>query len=191
MWLDTEGKRIQAHGGSIFCENDTYYWYGENKEKTDGVSDIWHWGVRMYASHDLYNWEDLGVIIPPDLEDETSPLHPTSQMDRPHILYNRDTKKYVCWLKIMQKDGSNAKILPLLTWMSDQLETGRHLSDVVRDAALRAHFCEEMADVFMYLTDVLLCCGVQADEFEAAYREKMERNLKRDFPGEHQNYLKE
>ena len=106
VWLDTEGKRIQAHGGSIFCENDTYYWYGENKEKTDGVSDIWHWGVRMYASHDLYNWEDLGVIIPPDLEDETSPLHPTSQMDRPHILYNRDTKKYVCWLKIMQKDGT-------------------------------------------------------------------------------------
>ena len=60
VWLDTEGKRIQAHGGSIFCENDTYYWYGENKEKTDGVSDIWHWGVRMYASHDLYNWEHYG-----------------------------------------------------------------------------------------------------------------------------------
>ena len=61
---------------------------------------------------------------------------------------------------------------------------------VVRDAELRAHFCEEMADVFMYLTDVLLCCGVQPEEFEAAYREKMERNLNRDFPGEHRNYLK-
>ena len=66
----------------------------------------------------------------------------------------------------------------------------RGAKEVTRDAALRAHFCEEMADVFMYLTDVLLCCGVKPEEFESAYREKMERNLKRDFPGEHRNYLK-
>lgn len=38
--LNTEGKRIQAHGGSVFYENGTYYWYGENKEKTDGKSNI-------------------------------------------------------------------------------------------------------------------------------------------------------
>ena len=62
---------------------------------------------------------------------------------------------------------------------------------VVRDAELRAHFCEEMADVFMYLTDVLLCCGVTAEEFDAAYRAKADRNLKRDFPKEHQAYLRE
>jgi len=62
---------------------------------------------------------------------------------------------------------------------------------VVQDDALRAHFCEEMADVFMYLTDVLLCCGVTAEEFEKAYRAKADRNLKRDFPKEHQNYLKD
>jgi len=105
-WLDTEGKRIQAHGGSIFYENGTYYFYGENKEKTDGKTNLWHWGVRMYESKDLYNWKDLGLIIPPDLDDPTSPLHPTSQMDRPHIIYNKETKKYVCWLKIMQPDGT-------------------------------------------------------------------------------------
>ena len=34
--LDTEGKRIQAHGGAIFHEGGVYYWYGENKEHTDG-----------------------------------------------------------------------------------------------------------------------------------------------------------
>ena len=62
---------------------------------------------------------------------------------------------------------------------------------VVRDAALRAHFCEEMADVFMYLTDVLICCGVTAEEFEQAYQAKADRNLKRDFPKEHQAYLQD
>ncbi len=109
VWLDTNGARIQAHGGSIFYENGTYYWYGENKERTDGRSDIWHWGVRMYASKDLYNWEDLGLIIPPDETNPDSPIHPTSQMDRPHIIYNQATKKYVCWLKIMEKDGSQTE----------------------------------------------------------------------------------
>ena len=62
---------------------------------------------------------------------------------------------------------------------------------VVDDDAVRAHFCEEMADVFMYLTDVLLCCGVKAEEFERAYRAKADRNLKRDFPEEHRAYLKD
>ena len=62
---------------------------------------------------------------------------------------------------------------------------------VVADEGVRAHFCEEMADVFMYLTDVLLCCGVTAEEFDRAYREKAQRNLCRDFPREHGDYLKE
>ena len=111
-WFDTEGKRIQAHGGSVIYVDGTYYFYGENKEKTDGKSDIWHWGVRCYSSKDLYNWTDLGVIIPPDLEDETSPLHPSQGMDRPHIIYNEKTKKFVCWLKIMRKgDIQNEAVL--------------------------------------------------------------------------------
>ena len=62
---------------------------------------------------------------------------------------------------------------------------------IVHDAGLRAHFCEEMADVFMYLTDVLLCCGVTAEEFEQAYQAKAQRNMERDFPKEHSNFLKD
>ncbi len=97
VWLDTNGKRIQAHGGSVRFENGTYYWYGENKEFTDGKNGVWTWGVRCYSSRDLYNWRDEGLIIPPDLQDKDSPLHPSSMLDRPHILYNARTKKYVCW----------------------------------------------------------------------------------------------
>ncbi len=107
-WLDTSGKRIQAHGGSIFFENGLYYWYGENKEFTDPDKNIWHWGVRCYRSTDLYNWEDLGIIIPPE-DNPNSSLHPSSCMDRPHIIYNKRTKKYVCWLKIMHTDGTQSE----------------------------------------------------------------------------------
>ena len=35
VWLDTNGNRIQAHGGSLIYLDGVYYWYGENKEKTD------------------------------------------------------------------------------------------------------------------------------------------------------------
>lgn len=101
QWLDTGGKPIQAHGFSLFYKDGLYYWYGENKEKTDGKGSIWHWGVRCYTSHDLYNWEDRGLIIPPQPDDLQSPLHPTYCMDRPHIVYCTKTGKYVAWLKIM------------------------------------------------------------------------------------------
>lgn len=108
VWLDTDGKRIQAHGGSIITVGNTFYWYGENKEKTTGKNRIWHWGVRCYSSKDLYNWKDEGIIIPPEPEDTSSPLHPYAMMDRPHILYNENTEKYVAWLKIMGEKASFA-----------------------------------------------------------------------------------
>jgi len=100
VWLDDDGKRIHAHGGKVFYENGIFYWYGENKEKTDGKNGIWTYGIRCYSSRDLYNWKDEGLIIPPNLEDMNSPLHPNKHIDRPHIIYNEKTKKYVCWIKI-------------------------------------------------------------------------------------------
>lgn len=102
--LDTQGKRIEAHGGGVLRVGDTFFLYGENKEKSVEGADIWHWGVRAYASTDLVVWADQGYIIPPVLDDISSPLHPTSQMDRPHILYNERTGKFVAWLKIVGHD---------------------------------------------------------------------------------------
>ncbi|MCD8013701.1 MAG: family 43 glycosylhydrolase [Lachnospiraceae bacterium] len=111
IWLDTEGKRIHAHGGSVFYKDGIYYWYGENKEFTDPKKNIWHWGVRCYKSKDLYNWDDCGIIIPPNEKDDNSSLHPTACMDRPHIIHNARTQKYVCWLKIMNRDGSQTETI--------------------------------------------------------------------------------
>lgn len=101
VWLDTKGEPIQVRGGSIIQVGDTFYWYGENKERTTGKDKIWHWGMRMYSSTDLYNWKDLGPFIPPVPNDPASPLHPFQFADRPHILHNRRTGKYVCWIKFL------------------------------------------------------------------------------------------
>lgn len=46
VWLDTSGKPIQVRGSSIIQVGDTFFWYGENKERTTGRDRIWHWGMR-------------------------------------------------------------------------------------------------------------------------------------------------
>ena len=103
-WYDTEGNLIQAHAGAIIYAEGRFFWYGENKEGVTGratgdVCPIWHQGVRLYSSDDLYNWKNEGVIAI-DREHKESPFYPGRIMDRPHILYNEKTKKYVLWAKI-------------------------------------------------------------------------------------------
>jgi hypothetical protein len=103
-WQDTDGKGVHAHGGSVLHHDNAFYWYGENKERTTPGSGIWHWGVRMYRSTDLYNWDDLGVVVPPVEDDPESPLHPAQFADRPHIV-RRPDGGWVCWIKVMTKAG--------------------------------------------------------------------------------------
>lgn len=99
VWRDTEGKRIQTHGGALYYEDGIYYWYGENKDRTDGNCTVWTWGIRVYRSKDLYNWEDLGLMIEPILDNPNSGLYSEKHVDRPHILKCEKTGKYVCWIK--------------------------------------------------------------------------------------------
>ncbi|MBQ5341016.1 MAG: family 43 glycosylhydrolase [Oscillospiraceae bacterium] len=121
QWLDTNGRPIQAHGFTVFFDEKSgmYYWFGENKEYTTGGKNntLWTYGVRLYTSKDLDNWEDRGLIIEPS-DDLDSPLHPTYQADRPHIIYNEKTGKYVCWIKIMA--GEISQFMTILT--ADDLE---------------------------------------------------------------------
>jgi hypothetical protein len=111
VWLDTGGKPIQAHGGSILQVGTLYYWYGENKEFTTGKTEVYTWGVRCYSSTDLYNWDDLGLIIPPNVDDRHSPLHPAAGLDRPHILHNARTGKFVCWIKLLLGNQQTRAVL--------------------------------------------------------------------------------
>ena len=108
FWYDDNNKRIHAHGGSIMYINDTFYWYGENKEgvfgraiKDDIKPAIWHNGVKVYSSKDLYNWHDEGVVI--ISSDPSNPFYPRNIMDRPHILYNEKTKLFVMWAKCVTR----------------------------------------------------------------------------------------
>ncbi len=52
-------------------------------------------------------------------------------------------------------------------------------ASIMDDPAVRAHFVEETADVFMYLYDMMECFGIGAEEFSAAYTAKWSRNMGR------------
>ena len=59
-------------------------------------------------------------------------------------------------------------------------------SAIMEDTAVRSHFCEELADVLMYFTEVLLCYGITPDEFSSAYVKKHYRNMGRNYQGEYE-----
>ncbi len=69
-WFDTEGNRIQAHGGGIIYDEKTrtYYWYGEDKGadniSTGAETGTPAIGISCYSSKDLYNWTNEGVVLP-------------------------------------------------------------------------------------------------------------------------------
>ena len=60
IWADNNGIHINAHGGGILYNNETYYWFGEHKiaGSEGNKAQI---GVHCYSSKDLYNWNVAGI----------------------------------------------------------------------------------------------------------------------------------
>ncbi len=98
IWLDTDGKPIEAHGGGMFYEKGTYYWFGEHG--TPGRTKI---GVMCYSSKDLYNWKNEGVALPLAYNDPNHDLAIGCALERPKVIYNALTKKYVMWFHLELK----------------------------------------------------------------------------------------
>ena len=118
---DTNGNQIQAHGGQIQKLTvdgvEKYYWIGE--DKTNDYRPVG--GVHVYSSTDLYNWDDEGIVLRtmenPDQfendeyfkalygdlsEEEKEKIFVdldknNTVMERPKMLYNDKTGKYVIW----------------------------------------------------------------------------------------------
>ena len=115
VWLDSSGNPIQAHGGGILYSRGTYYWFGENKagETRPGVlQDLCRVdviGINCYSSQDLYNWEFEGIALPAEPDDPSNDLHPSKVVERPKVIYNALTGKYVMWMHIDTADYAYAR----------------------------------------------------------------------------------
>lgn len=115
-WADTDGRHINAHGGGIMYHNGTYYWYGEYKGDYTYRSPGVGWecyraeagGVSCYSSKDLYNWKFEGIALSPDTVNTHSDIHPTMVIERPKVIYNETTGKFVMWMHIDNHDYGKA-----------------------------------------------------------------------------------
>lgn len=88
-WADTSGKPIHAHGGGMIKVGEYYYLFGENR-----LPDNHFDSVPCYRSKDLVNWEFVSHAL-------TKDSHPDlyfSWIERPKVIYNAKTNKFVMWM---------------------------------------------------------------------------------------------
>jgi hypothetical protein len=95
IWPDTEGKHINAHGGGILYYNNRYYWFGEFRLPRS-EKDKSRYGVSCYSSKDLLNWKNEGLALRVS-DDTASLLKPGCVIERPKVIYNKKTGKFVMW----------------------------------------------------------------------------------------------
>lgn len=101
-WKDTNGVHINAHGGGILFQEGTYYWYGEFKTAGRGGNTALK-GVSCYSSKDLYNWKNEGIVLKVD-ENPNSDIAKGCIIERPKVVFNKKTGKYLMWFHLELKD---------------------------------------------------------------------------------------
>jgi Glycosyl hydrolases family 43 len=108
--LDTSGNLVNAHGVGFIRVGNTYYMVGEQRSgKNDTYSgstangeDAFS-GISMYSTTDFVNWAFVGTVVTPV---PGTILYPPQCGERPKILYNASTSKYVIYIKMMTQTGS-------------------------------------------------------------------------------------
>lgn len=117
IWKDIKGNTINAHGGGLLFHKGVYYWYGEIKKGDTWLVADQSWecyrvpagGISCYSSKDLLNWKYEGVALAATTNDPASDLDTGKVIERPKVIYNKKTKKFVLWVHLDSKDYTAAK----------------------------------------------------------------------------------
>ncbi|HBH94592.1 MAG TPA: nucleotide pyrophosphohydrolase [Ruminococcaceae bacterium] len=89
-------------------------------------------------------------------------------------------RKKLNWEALSPEAGKNK-----LLWMIGEIG---EVIDIIKkngcnraceNTELRKDLVEELADVLMYYSDVLLCYGITAEELKESYTQKYKRNMER------------
>lgn len=103
-FMDTEGQRVNAHGGGIIREGDTFYLHGELFSSTSTANDFV--GFSMYSSKDLATWKNEGIILPTQASGE---LGPNRKGERPHIIKCPSSGEFVLYAHAASEDYQTDK----------------------------------------------------------------------------------
>ena len=89
---DTQGNLVDAHGGGIIKDCDTFYLHGEYFLSTTTDNDFN--GFSMYSSKDLATWKNEGIILP---QQASGQLGPNRKGERPHIIQCPSSGEFVLY----------------------------------------------------------------------------------------------
>jgi hypothetical protein len=104
IWPDNHGRHINAHGGGILQYQGIFYWFGEHKIAGE-LGNTAQIGVHVYSSKDLYNWTDQGIALAV-ATDPASEIAAGCILERPKVLFNERTGKFVMWFHLeLKSDG--------------------------------------------------------------------------------------
>jgi len=101
LWLDNHGVPINAHGGGILVHDGTYYWFGQHMVEGE-AGNAAQVGVHVYASKNLYDWTDEGIALRVS-DDPRSEIVKGCVLERPKVLFNYKTNKFVMWFHLELK----------------------------------------------------------------------------------------
>jgi hypothetical protein len=111
-WLDTKGTHINAHGFCIVEYGGKFYWYGAHKIAGKTEEEKNEAGVGCYVSTDLVNWINAGLVLDVFAPGMHADLRDAFILDRPKVIYNNATKKFVLYFKLYppkSKGGRSGK----------------------------------------------------------------------------------
>jgi len=104
VWKDTDGNPIRSNGGGMLYHDETYYWFGDMR-----IKFIEFPGFSCYSSKDLLNWKNEGIALYPTCIDINHELHKSKIIERPAVIYNEMTKKFVMWMHVESSKYDLAK----------------------------------------------------------------------------------
>ncbi|QWB22266.1 MULTISPECIES: RICIN domain-containing protein [Streptomyces] len=128
QFKDTSGNPVHAHGGGVLKVGSYYYWFGEHRN-----ADNTFRYVDAYRSTDLKNWEFRNHV----LTEASDPELATANIERPKVMYNASTGKFVMWMhKENGTDYSEARAAVAVsdtvdgnyTWKGSFRPLGQHMS---------------------------------------------------------------
>jgi len=117
IWKDTKGNPINAHGGGLLLHKGTYYWFGEIKQGNTWLVPGQQWedyrvpagGISCYSSKDLIKWKFEGKALATLKGQPNHDLDTSKVVERPKVIYNQKTKKFVMWMHVDANDYSYAQ----------------------------------------------------------------------------------
>ena len=103
-FLDSEGNPVNAHGGGILREGDTFYLHGEFFSSTSTDNNFN--GFSLYSSQDLAHWHNEGIILARQPDGE---LGPNRKGERPHIIKCPSSGEFVLYAHAASADYQTDK----------------------------------------------------------------------------------